>query len=306
MDIRLVRVKDISKRDEQAWRELAVRALEPNPFFESEFLVLCVRHFESYANTTLVVAEDGDGFRGVFPVVSFEKPRIPPRMVASTGGRPRAGRLLDTPLVDSSCADQAMGALLDGLHGAVKQRGWPGIVAMDMVGIDGPVVESLRRMCAERWFPIFTKAPWERAMVSRVGRWANPLDGDRRREIGRRQRLITKETGEQVAFVDRTADPTALDDFLKMEMAGWKGGPGGQAFGRSPENDGLVRGLASTVGCRRPPDGSVTPSRSDASGHAVFHPSRRGILLLQDRVRRGICEVQAGCDVAVLGTEPPT
>ena len=38
-----------------------------------------------------------------------------------------------------------------------------------------------------------------------------------------------------MTFVDRTADPTALDDFLKMEMAGWKGGLGGQAFGRSPE-----------------------------------------------------------------------
>ena len=235
MDVRLVRVKDISTRDEQAWRELVARALEPNPFVEPDFLVLCVRHFESYADTTLVVAEDETAFRGVFPVVSFENPRIPPRMVASTGGRPRAGRLLDTPLLDSSCADQAMGALLDGLHGAVKERSWPGIVAMDMVGIDGPVAECLRRMCAERRFPIFTKQPWERATVTRAGGWANPLDGDRRREIGRRQRLLAKESGEQVTLVDRTSDPSALDDFLKMEMAGWKGGMGGQAFGRSPE-----------------------------------------------------------------------
>ena len=235
MDTRLVKVKDISASDERAWRALATRALEPNPFVEPDFLMLCARHLESYADTTLVVAQEGDAFRGVIPIVTFESPHIPPRTVAITGGRPRAGRLLDTPLVDSTCADPAMGALLDALHGAVKERGWPGIVAMDMVGIDGPTVECLHRMCEIRRFPVFTKEPWERATISRTGRWANPIDGDRRREIGRRQRLLAKETGAEVALVDRTLDPTALEDFLKMEMAGWKGQVGGQAFGSSPE-----------------------------------------------------------------------
>jgi CelD/BcsL family acetyltransferase involved in cellulose biosynthesis len=235
MDTRLVRVTDISTRDEQAWRELATRALEPNPFAEPDFLVPCARHFPSYADTTLVVAEEGGAFRAVVPVVSFEKPRVPPRTLASTAGRPRAGRLLDTPLVDSSHTDEAVGALLDGLHGAAKEEHWPGIVAMDMAGIDGPVGASLHRMCAARGFPVFTKDPWERAIVSRAGRWANPLDGDRRREIGRRTRLLAKETGEEVSLVDRTSDPAVLDDFLKMEMAGWKGGHGGRAFGSSQE-----------------------------------------------------------------------
>src|SRR6202166_3648873 len=223
MDTRLVKVKDISTHDERAWRELATRALEPNPFVEPGFLMPCVTHFEGYANTTLVVAQEGDTFRGVFPIVTFARPRFPPRMVASTGGRPRAGRLLDTPLVDSSCADHAMDALLDALHGAVKERGWPGIVQMDMVGTDGPVAESLYRMCEVRGFPVFTKEPWERATVSRTGGWAKPLDGDRRREIGRRQRLLAKAAGAEEALVDRTEDPTAVDDFLEMEMSGWKG-----------------------------------------------------------------------------------
>ena len=59
-----------------------IRILEP------DFLVPSAQHFEGYADTTLVVAYEGDTFRGVLPIVRMERARIPPRMLACTNGRP--------------------------------------------------------------------------------------------------------------------------------------------------------------------------------------------------------------------------
>ena len=117
---------------------------------------------------------------------------------------------------------------------AARHEGSPGIVLFDEIGSDGPVAESLRRVCEERRFPVYVKDSWERGTVSRAGQWANPVDGKRRREIGRRRRLLADNAGEEVALVDRSLEPTACDDFLEMEIAGWKGREGGHAFARYP------------------------------------------------------------------------
>src|SRR5580700_5820161 len=103
MDTRLVKVKGISTEDERRWRELASRAIEPNPFFEPDFVALSAQHFEGYGDTTLVVAQEGDTFTGVLPIVTFDRPHIPPRPVASIVGRPTAVRALGTPLIDARC-----------------------------------------------------------------------------------------------------------------------------------------------------------------------------------------------------------
>ena len=234
METRLVRVRDIERDDEDAWRRLAERAVEANPFAEPDFFISAARHFESYRDATLVIAQDGSEFIAALPIAAIDRPRIPPRRVASTAASPLQISGLQTPLVDRTQPDRAVDALIGALSQAAKDDGWPGIVLFDEIGSDGPVAEALRRACQDRRFPIFVKDSWERATVSRSGHWANPIDGKRRREIGRRQRLLAAEAGAEVALVDRTSDPTALDDFLHMEISGWKGREGGHAFARYP------------------------------------------------------------------------
>jgi hypothetical protein len=214
---------------------LATRVVEPNPFFEPDFLVPCARHFEGYADTTLVVACEQDVFRGVLPIMNLERPRIPPRPVLSTRGRPTAVRLLGTPLLDATCPDPAMGALLDAMHGASKKGDWPGIVLMDKAGDAGPALDSLHRMCAARRFPVFTKETWERGVVRRGGEWERPLRRGREKSIERTRRALARDTGAEVTLTDRTLDPVVLDEFLAMEVSGWKGREGGLAFGKDPD-----------------------------------------------------------------------
>jgi hypothetical protein len=232
MDTRLVKIKGISADDRRAWSELVPRCAEPNPFFEPDFMMLCAQHFESYAEATLVVAHESNAFRAVLPILGFEKPRFPPRPIAVTRGRPTAVRSLGTPLVDASCTDAAVGAVLDALHRAAATQAWPGIVMMDKLGSEGPVMESLRRMCGVRRFPVFTKETWERGMVKRGGTWENPLKKSRRRAIDRTRRALMRDTGAELTLIDRTLDPSVVDDFLRIEVEGWKGREGGLAFAK--------------------------------------------------------------------------
>ena len=102
------------------------------------------------------------------------------------------------------------------------------------VARDGPVAASLRRVCEQRRCPIFVKDTWERATVSRVGKWATPVDAKRRGDIGRRRRQLVNDAGAEVTVIDLSAEPAACDDFLAMESAGWKGRQGGHAFARYP------------------------------------------------------------------------
>lgn len=99
---------------------------------------------------------------------------------------------------------------------------------------NGSVIESLRREAEAREMPTFTKESWVRGMVTRDGKWDNPLTGDRRRSNARRRRGLEKDFGGEVSVVDRTHDPEAMADFLRLEASGWKGRGDGTAYPRDP------------------------------------------------------------------------
>ena len=77
MEWRIVDVGSLSAHDEQAWRSLRARAVEPNPFCEPDFLVPSAHHFEGFARTKLVIVHDGPVMRAVLPVVSTRRRRKP-------------------------------------------------------------------------------------------------------------------------------------------------------------------------------------------------------------------------------------
>jgi hypothetical protein len=234
METRLVKVKDLSSSDEKAWSTLAERAIEPNPFFEPGFLALASRHFDGFSDSRLLVAHEGPEFRGVLPIVGLERPRFPPRPRTTSRGNPTMVSGSCTPLVDRTCVEQTVGALLEGLQREAEEGVLPGIIGLKRINDNAPVVESLRRQAAARGFPTFTKDSYERGVVTRTGRWENPLSGSRRREIARRRRLLARESGSELHMVDRSLDPAAAADFLKIEASGWKGRDEGTAYARDP------------------------------------------------------------------------
>jgi hypothetical protein len=235
METRLINIQDLLPAEEEAWSALAERAVEPNPFFEPGFLVLAGRHFEGFSKTRLLVAHEGDVFRAVLPIIGVERPRIPPRPAMTTRGEPTMISGLCTPLVDRACVDQATGALLDGLRNGAQRGDLPGVLSLKRVREGGPVIEALRAGSAARGMPTFTKETWERGFVTRSGTWDSPLSSQRRRTNRRRRRALESESGSEVSLVDRTLDPAAAEDFLKMEVSGWKGQGHGSAYARDPD-----------------------------------------------------------------------
>ena len=65
---RILDVAHLSPSDEEAWRDLAQRAVEPNPFYEPDCLIPAARYQSFGAEIQLVVAEDGGRFYGVLPI----------------------------------------------------------------------------------------------------------------------------------------------------------------------------------------------------------------------------------------------
>ena len=134
-----------------------------------------------------------------------------------------------------------MGAILDRLHVAATSQGWPGIVLLEFMHHDGPVMQCLRRQCTSRRFPLYTKHTWDRGFVTRGGRMESPLSKERKRQIDRKRRALARDLGTEVEFVDRTLDPSIVEEFLVMEAAGWKGKEGGYALAQSPETAAWFR-----------------------------------------------------------------
>jgi hypothetical protein len=235
VETRLVHIRDISPADEWAWNALAERAIEPNPYFEPTPLLLAYRHFEGFSKTRILIAQEGTDFMGVLPIIGVERSRIPPRMTMTTRGHPTAINGLCTPLVDPTCVDQTIGVLLGGLRDGAKRGELPGILSFKRLNSGGPVADSLRRVSEALDFPFFTKETWVRGVVSRSGKWENPLSSSRRRDIERRRRGLARDAGVDVTVVDRTNDEDATADFLRLEASGWKGRDHGSAFARDPQ-----------------------------------------------------------------------
>jgi CelD/BcsL family acetyltransferase involved in cellulose biosynthesis len=200
-----------------AWRELADRAAEPNPFFRPEFLLANV--IERHVPAELLVVVDGSRWLACLPVqrrgASLRFPL--PALVAVTDEYSFSG----TPLLDRDALDTAADGLLDLIR--AERR-----AAVLMIGIfetSGPVGIAMTR-AAER---AGTRLR-EHSSFARAGWWRSAQDhfpgpaftAHDRRQMVRRARRMSAELGGAITIVDRTMDPDAWEQFLAMENSSWK------------------------------------------------------------------------------------
>ncbi|MFC8597452.1 GNAT family N-acetyltransferase [Isoptericola sp. NPDC057191] len=247
---RAERLSRVDPATADAWRALSRRALEPNPYFDVDFLRDAHRHLAPEVDPLVVTAWDGDDLVGVLPCVESPRWHGLPVRVRSTAP-PLGSTMVDlhTPLLAPDAAVAASTALLSW---ATAGRG-PVVLELPVLGADGEAWPALRQAARRLgaslrvWGTGVRGAvvPTSPARVSPaptgpVGPGPVPvpvdalvahLSASRRKSVRRTAAALAAAHG-PLTWCDRSADPAAVEEVVRMEAAGWKGRPerGGQGI----------------------------------------------------------------------------
>ena len=222
------------------WDALARCAAEPNPFFESWYLLPALRHFDAVGRVGMLRFERGGELAGLMPVISaWRYQRWPlPHLAAWT----HANGFIAAPLV----AAGAERAFWRAFFAWADAHAGPCLFAhLPQVPLEGPLAAALLAEGIEQGRRIELVHREERAMLrsdldSRAYLERN-VRAKKRKEL-RRQHARLAEQG-KLRFERRDDDrclATWIDHFLALEASGWKG-KAGSALAAREATAGLFR-----------------------------------------------------------------
>jgi hypothetical protein len=207
-----------------AWRDLSSRAAEPNPFAEPEIMLPAMRGLGLGSSAGLLVVGDENRLDAVLPVLRSVRVPVAGRVslpVPVLQAWVEPYQVLSTPLLDAQEPVPAMAALLR------PPPSWPAPALMLRYFREGgPVAAALDEALAARGQRALRLKTYERALVVREGGPAASRNRRNRYNRLRRQREAMERDLGPVRVVERTADPAAIEQFLELEAAGWKGAAG--------------------------------------------------------------------------------
>ncbi len=204
--------------------DLSSRALQPNVFYEPEYLLAARRLSLAEGAGILLVGAEGrligalagriEGLVHSRPVptfVAWELPYAP----------------LSVPLVDREAADAAVDAFMKELP---RLPGNPRVALFRLMDRDGPFARVLADRLYSRMKRPYALDPHRRAAL--IPAEADPLKGVSQKRLKelRRQRARLSEHGALVReTVTDEGIETAIEAYLKLEASGWKGRIGAAA-----------------------------------------------------------------------------
>jgi hypothetical protein len=243
LSVRRVPFEGVSEADRDAWRDLATRSLEPNMCLEPDYLMPLLGRVGDDALRVLFVERGSTMLLAALVQAESRKAgplRIP---VTSTSGdfmERETGH--SAPLVDRDDAEAALSAWF----GAARHERGAGAVWIPELYDDGAIASAVRTVVEREGIPSVTFARAHMPFY-RAGDWpavdssdeqsvvTSHLARGRRQETNRSLRRIEAEFGTAARIEDLTHVPGAVDQFVSMQSAGWKGDVerGGHAFGLS-------------------------------------------------------------------------
>jgi CelD/BcsL family acetyltransferase involved in cellulose biosynthesis len=248
-----------------AWRKLAETALEPNVFYEPAFALAAVPVFAADAGAMLVWSERSPRrLLGFFPA-RIEKRRYGfglPLLVGLTHSYGPLG----VPLVEREATELVIAAWLAHL---AADATLPGLVLLPYLTEDGPFAAALEPILRRAQIPFADFDRHQRALLAPSGERAlyveHALSRHRRKEVRRLWRRLG-DTGAVAlgAAEDAAAVGGALDHFLAIEAAGWKG-RAGTAAAADEVLQRFVRKVVSGLAA----EGKVTVDRLFVDGRAI-------------------------------------
>lgn len=259
---RVVPLAEVDAHDRAAWRALADRAVEPNPFHDPDFVLAAARHLDA-AGVGLAVVEAASGWEACLPVERVR--RLPEGHLPAVRTWRHLYCFLGTPLVAADASSDAFAALLD----AIRAWGGPNrLLALEWQGDDGPVGAAAAAAVEEHRLRVLDHQTFTRATIVRGREGEDPvavtLSGDRRRRLQRLRRRLAEELGGEVVSTDRAGDPAAVEEFLQLEASGWKGNSG-TALASRPADAQLFRQVCEAFASR----GRLRLRALEAGGRSV-------------------------------------
>ncbi|MBT0669603.1 GNAT family N-acetyltransferase [Novosphingobium profundi] len=213
-----------TRRDE--WDELARTASEPNPFFESWYLLPSLRHLEKGASVRVLRFEQDGRLAGLLPMVASGRYyRWPLPHLASWL---HENCFCGTPLVRAGAEVAFWRAVLDW---ADRKAGTALFLHLREMVMDGPVHVALLAVARYEGRQVEQVHAEARAMLasdlSPQAYLAQALSTKKRKEL-RRQANRLAEEGALAHHVQRGDEDleTWCTAFLALEKAGWKGAAG--------------------------------------------------------------------------------
>ena len=249
----------------EEWRALAAHALEPNVFYEPAFALPAAAVFGRDAGAVLVWSSDSPRrLLGLFPA-RIEPRRYGMKLPVLVGWtHPYAP--LGTPLLDREAAEPVIAAWLGFL---AEAKDFPGLLLLPLLPEYGPFATAfagvLKRL--QRDEAVFDRH--RRAqLVPREFRayYVERAMGSRKRKELRRLGHRLAELGAMLFTTarDPAAVAAALDDFLDLEAAGWKGKAGTAAL----QHD-AIRGFIRAALVELAATGQVAIDRMLVDGRAI-------------------------------------
>ena len=221
------------------WDALASHASEPNPFFESWYLLPSFRAFRPRGARLLAFEVDGQ-LAGLIPLARTAD--YYDRTVPHMRGWRHANSFLGAPLVARELEPEFWQALLGW---ADAHCGSAAFLHLGPMPMEGTLVNSLRHALRRQQRPAALVRTEERALLqsdlSPEAYLEASLSTKKRKELRRQHRRL----GEEGKLgVERVSNGEGVqrwaEQFLSLEMRGWKG-EAGSALACAPETEQLFR-----------------------------------------------------------------
>lgn len=228
------------------WDRLATNASEPNPFFESWYLLPSLRAFDPDGVDILQLRAGGE-LLGLMPIARSW--RYYHLSLPNISGWAHHNMFLGAPLVATGTEESFWSALIDWCD---RNAGAALFLHIAQIPLDGTLYRALQTVAARRNRQVSLVRTEDRAMLasplSPEAYFEASLPNKKRKEL-RRQFNRLSELGKLTFERRRDAEglESWIDAFLALEAAGWKG-KAGSALGCAAETSMLFRhGLAAAA-----------------------------------------------------------
>ncbi|WP_232332722.1 GNAT family N-acetyltransferase [Novosphingobium aquimarinum] len=232
-----------------AWDALAGRASEPNPFFESWYLLPSLRHLSRDCDVTILRYEEDGQLAGLMPIIRSN--RYYGRRLSNISAWLHDNAFCGTPLV---ARGSETGFWQELLGWADREAGAALFLHLRAMPLDGTLHAALESVAAREARRVALVHHEVRALLESDlqpdAYFETSLSTKKRKELRRQTRRLAEEGDLQVVREQGEQGLQEwLDAFLELERAGWKG-ESGSALASHGETERLFREALSGAASR--------------------------------------------------------